>query len=154
MGLLYWKFRRTKCNNLNVLFYEKANNTIGNKPVATFTGLFPFIPFCAKGEIFMRKYTLASPDSRAAVDLRDFQSIIEDAVHEYQPNAVVRVEADCYFVDPAPPQGAAIKIGRKICQSNLKRHCIQIPKLFSSININMEEKENGEEKQKCSGGHR
>lgn len=101
----------------------------------------------------MRKYVLASPDSRETVDLREYQSVIENAVHEYQPNAVVRVEADCYFVDPAPPQGAAIKIGRKICQSELKHHCIQVPKLFNSINIEEIEHEQ-QKKQKFFGGHR
>lgn len=29
-----------------------------------------------------------------------------------------------------------VKIGRKICQSNLKKSCITISKLFSSVEIN------------------
>ena len=83
----------------------------------------------------MRKYTLASPSAKVSVDLRNYQNVIIEAVHEYMPTAVVRVEADCYYVSPTPSKGDAIRIGRKICESSLKEHCIQIPKLFSSIEI-------------------
>lgn len=83
----------------------------------------------------MRKYTLASSDERKAVDLRDYTAVITDAVHAYMPSATVRVERYCYYVSPAPSQSEAIKIGRQICQSELKRSCVLIPKLFSSIEV-------------------
>ena len=99
----------------------------------------------------MRRYTLASPDARSVVDLRDFQEVIEAAVHEIIPSAQVAVEQDCYYVSPTPGKGDAIKIGRLICKSSLNRFCVQIPKLFSSVEI--EEEKNDREEQKCHGGH-
>ena len=83
----------------------------------------------------MRKYTLASPESRSTVDLRDYRAIIESAVQEIMPAAKVIVESDCYYVSPSPKRGDAVKIGRLICKSDLNRHCVQIPKLFTSIPI-------------------
>ena len=38
----------------------------------------------------MRKYTLASPESRSIVDLRNYRAIIESAVQEIMPAAKVR----------------------------------------------------------------
>lgn len=98
----------------------------------------------------MRKYTLASPSAKSMVDLRMFADVITEAVHQYMPLAAVRVEKDCYYVDPTPSQGDAIRIGRQICQSDLKVYCIQIPKLFSSIQIGG--KKDGTRK-KRTGGH-
>ena len=100
----------------------------------------------------MRKYTLASRDAKEGVDLRDYQQIIEDAVHEVLPNATVQVEVDYYTVSPTPKQGDAVRIGRAICKSELKKYCVQIPKLFSSIEIE-EEKDDGGTKEKRPGGH-
>ena len=99
----------------------------------------------------MRRYTLASPDARGVVDLRDFQEVIEAAVHEIVPSAQVVVEKDCYYVSPTPSKGDAIRIGRQICKSALNQYCVQIPKLFSSIEIE-EEDDDGKE-QKYNGGH-
>lgn len=99
----------------------------------------------------MRKYMLASAADRPTVDLRDYESIITEAVHEVMPKAAVQVEQDCYYVSPTPSKGDAIRIGRQICQSKLKYFCIQIPKLFSSSEIE-EETANGT-KQKHNGGH-
>ena len=101
----------------------------------------------------MRKYTLASPSAKLDVDLRDYADIITEAVRAIMPKAAVKVEQTCYTVDPTPKQGEAIKIGRQICQSGLSRHCIHIPKLFTSIEIK-EEKPNGTDKPKRTGGHR
>lgn len=99
----------------------------------------------------MRKYTLASSSARDSVDLRDYRQTIEDAVHKVIPSATVQVETGCYYVSPTPSQGDAVRIGRLICQSDLKVHCIQIPKLFSSINLGGSKK-NGN-KHKHNGGH-
>ena len=97
----------------------------------------------------MRKYTLASHSAKNSVDLRDYEAIITDAVHNVIPTATVRVEKDYYTVDPAPSQGDAVRIGRLICQSQLKQHCVMIPKLFSSIEIGGQN--NGTKKH--TGGH-
>ena len=40
-----------------------------------------------KGGPSMRKYTLASPESRSTVDLRDYRAIIESSVQEIMPAA-------------------------------------------------------------------
>lgn len=100
----------------------------------------------------MRKYTLASASDRSSVNLRDYEIVITEAVHAVMPAAIVRVEQDCYYVSPTPSQGDAIKIGRQICQSNLKHFCIQIPKLFSSIEME-EVASNGRNEKKRLGGH-
>ena len=102
----------------------------------------------------MRKYTLASADSRASVDLRDYKDVITDAVNEVMAgvdNLEVIVTKDYYTVSPTPEKGDAIRIGRIICKSALNRHCVQIPKLFSSIEV--KEQTNGERKEHQMGGH-
>ena len=99
----------------------------------------------------MRKYTLASPESRSTVDLINYRAIIESAVQEVMPSAKVIVEKDCYYVSPAPERGDAVKIGRLICKSDLNLHCIQLPKLFTSISI--EEGNHEEQQPKHPGGH-
>ena len=103
----------------------------------------------------MRKYMLASTSEREDVDLRDYEDIITDAVHEFLPQAKVQVENDCYCVDPSPKRGIAVKIGRKICQSTLKKSCITIYKLFSSVEIEGEEQNGTKESRKPqhTGGH-
>ena len=97
----------------------------------------------------MRKYTLASQTAKENVDLRDYADVIMDAVHDIMSAAAVRVEKDCYYVWPAPSQGDAIKIGREICKSALKEHCIHIPKLFNSVEIGGKKNES----KKRNGGH-
>ena len=99
----------------------------------------------------MRKYTLASAEARHNTDLRRYSHIIENAVLTVMPKATVKVEQDCYYVSPTPSQSNAIRIGRMICQSDLKVCCIQIPKLFSSVEI--KEAKNDTTEQKHIGGH-
>lgn len=102
----------------------------------------------------MRKYTLASPDARVAVDLREHSDVIVAAVMDVMDDEDVEVvvRKDCYYVSPTPDRGDAIRIGRLICKSALGKHCVQIPKLFSSIEV--EEEPNDEtEQQKPNGGH-
>ena len=100
----------------------------------------------------MRKYTLASKDAKINVDLRNYRQVIEDAVREVLPTAIVQVNADYYTVSPTPKQGDAVRIGRAICKSKLKMYCVQIPKLFSSVEIE-EEKDDGGTKEKHPGWH-
>ena len=98
----------------------------------------------------MRKYTLASQSARKSVDLRNYTDIITDSVHSVMPTATVRVEQDCYYVSPTLSQSEAVRVGRLICQSQLKQHCILIPKLFSSIEIGGKEQHGTK---KLTGGH-
>lgn len=100
----------------------------------------------------MRKYTLASANARQSVDLRDYESIIVEAVHAVIPCARVQVDRDCYYVSPTPTQSEAVKIGRQICQSKLKHYCVQIPKLFSSIEVK-EVSFHGIDTKEHAGGH-
>lgn len=83
----------------------------------------------------MRKYSLASPEAKKQVDLRDYSAEICEAVHQVLPMAKVVVEKDCYYIHGTLEHGEAIKIGRLICQSDLKKYCVQVPKLFSSIEL-------------------
>lgn len=102
----------------------------------------------------MRRYTLASISARDEVDLRDYRFLIEDTVHELLPHAVIEVTQGYYTVDPEPDRGNAIRIGRRLCQAALGKHCVQIPKLFNSQKIEEETKEetkHGTEKR--HGGH-
>lgn len=103
----------------------------------------------------MRKYLLASVSERGDVDLRDYEDTIKGAVHEFMPTAKVTVENDCYYVDPTPDRGTAVKIGRKICQSKLKESCITIRKLFASVEVEGGTQNVTEESRtpKYAGGH-
>lgn len=80
----------------------------------------------------MRKYTLADSTKRGVVDLRDFTEIITAAVHEFAPEATVIVHEDHYYIDQTLSHGQSVRIGRKICESSLSKHCIQLTlsKLF------------------------
>lgn len=93
----------------------------------------------------MRKYTLASGTARSSVDLRDYEEIIMKAVHDILPSAVVCVWEDHYTVAPTPRQGDAVKIGRAICKSALSMYCVQVPKLFTSVEIEEEKEEEKDE---------
>ena len=100
----------------------------------------------------MRKYMLADGSKRGIVDLRDFTDVITAAVQEFAPGNKVVVTSDYYIVESQLSQSQAVKIGRKICESDLKYHCIKLSKLFNSKlvkeNVNDSRKE-----QKQNGGH-
>lgn len=102
----------------------------------------------------MRKYTLASIDAKTSVDLREYKDVIINAIREVmidEKNLKVIVAKDYYTVSPTPKRGDAIRIGRIICKSSLSRHCVQIPKLFSSVEV--KERNYGERKEHKMGGH-
>ena len=84
----------------------------------------------------MRKYQLASTEARDHVDLRDYDNMICEAVHEVMPHASVVVEQFSYSVDPSPSKGEAIRIGRILSKGeNLGSFCILVPKLFFSDEV-------------------
>ena len=134
-----------------------ANKNIRARVAITGTTQRPFYMIghlAGKEELTMRKYTLASSDARSSVDLRAYAEIIESAIHEVMPHAIVQVEKDYYCVDPTPKQGDAIRIGRQICRSALCQYCVQIPKLFSSIEIKpVIEGEKRDGTKQSDGGH-
>lgn len=97
----------------------------------------------------MRKYSLANGSKRGVVDLRDYEDIIVDAVLEFAPGSTVIVSKDHYIVKEQLTQSQAVKIGRKICESDLSQHCIKLSKLFNSKEVT----DNDNSKQKQTGGH-
>lgn len=105
----------------------------------------------------MRRYVLASLQHKQNVDLRDYEDVITAAVMAAMKNVqgVSVVVCERYYeVSPSPGRGAAIAIGRAICKSGLGRCCVQIPKLFSSIEVSTEEEEkNDGKKTNRMGGH-
>ena len=100
----------------------------------------------------MRKYSLADGSKRGAVDLRDYEDIIVAAVQEFAPGTTVAVCKDYYIVNDQLTQSQAVKIGRRICESDLKSHCIKLSKLFNSKIVKEKTNDNREE-QKRPGGH-
>lgn len=105
----------------------------------------------------MRRYALASLEHKQNVDLRDYETVIVEAVMAGMKdveNVSVVVYKRYYEVSPSPSRGAAIAIGRAICKSGLGKCCVQIPKLFSSVEILKDEEEkNDRRKENCMGGH-
>ena len=97
----------------------------------------------------MRKYSLANGLKRSVVDLRDYEDVIVGAVLEFAPGSTVIVCKDCYIVKEQLTQSQAVKIGRKICESDLSQHCIKLSKLFNSKEVT----DNDNSKQKQTGGH-
>ena len=100
----------------------------------------------------MRKYSLANIEKRGVIDLRDYEDVIVAAVEEFAPGITVTVCKDCYIVNEQLSQSQAVKIGRRICESNLSQHCIKLSKLFNS-KVVKENVNDNREKQKRPGGH-
>ena len=105
----------------------------------------------------MRRYVLASLEHRQDVDLRNYEDVIVSAVMEAMKDVVdvsVEVGKNYYSVSPSPGRGAAIAIGRAICKSGLGKCCVQIPKLFSSVEVSTDKEEKNDERKSDSvGGH-
>lgn len=105
----------------------------------------------------MRRYTLASPEHKQNVDLRNYEDVIVEAVMAAMKDVEgvsVVVHERYYEVSPSPSKGAAIAIGRAICKSGLGKCCVQIPKLFSSVEISTDKEEKNDERKSDSvGGH-
>ena len=105
----------------------------------------------------MRRYALASPEHKQNVDLRDYEDVIVAAVMAAMKDVEdvsVEVYEKYYCVSPSPGRGAAIAIGRAICKSGLGKCCVQIPKLFSSVEVRIDKEEKKDErKTNRMGGH-
>ena len=97
----------------------------------------------------MRKYSLANGSMRGSVDLREYSDIITTAVQEFAPGSTVVVHKNHYTVLEPLTQSQVVKIGRRICESNLSQYCIKLSKLFNSKEVT-NEKSN---KSQCPGGH-
>ena len=83
----------------------------------------------------MRKYSLANGSMRGVVDLRDYRDIITAAVQEFAPGSTLVVCKDYYTVLEPLTQSQAVKIGRRICESDLSQYCIKLSKLFNSKEV-------------------
>ena len=97
----------------------------------------------------MRKYSLANISRRGSVDLREFEDVIINAVQEFAPGNTVVVASDYYMVRNPLTQSQAVKIGRRICESDLSRHCIKLSKLFNSKEVS----DGNNKKQEHNGWH-
>ena len=91
-----------------------------------------------KGDEIVRKYALANGSMRGVVDLRDYSDVIIAAVQEFAPGSTVVVCQDYYTVLEPLTQSQAVKIGRRICESNLSQYCIKLSKLFNSKEVTNE----------------
>ena len=113
--------------------------------------LFYFIrpQMAMKGDEITRKYSLANGSMRSKVDLRDYCVVITAAVQEFAPGSTVVVCRDYYTVLEPLTQSQAVKIGRKICESDLSQYCIKLSKLFNSKEVT-DEKTNQSQR---PGGH-
>ena len=100
----------------------------------------------------MRKYMLADGSKRSVVDLRDYEDVIRAAIEEFAPGITVTINKDHYLVNEQLTQSQAVKIGRKICESTLSRHCIKLSKLFNSKLVK-EKTDDNKEEPKCPGRH-
>ena len=106
----------------------------------------------------MRRYALASLEHKQNVDLRDYEDVIVEAVMTAMKsveNVSVVVYERYYEVSPSPSRGEAIAAGRAICKSGLGNCCVHIPKLFSSVEIlfNSKEEKNDRKETDRLGGH-
>ena len=99
---------------------------------------------------FIRKYSLANGSMRGVVDLRDYSDVITAAVQEFAPGSSVVVCRDYYTVLEPLTQSQAVKIGRRICESDLSKYCIKLSKLFCSREVTNEEPK---QSQRPSGHH-
>lgn len=104
----------------------------------------------------MRIYHLSSSAARRTVDLRNYESVICEAVAIVMSgkNATVTVNKDSYTVSPTPTKSEAIKIGRLICKSALSQYCVQIPKLFTGENVEPKKEELNESRTEPKVKHR
>ena len=102
----------------------------------------------------MRKYVLADISKRRQVDLRDYTEIITKAVEEVAPGSTVYVGKNYYSIKEPLSHSQAVRIGRKICESELGHYCISVKlsKLFNSTIIK-EESDGNNNKQKQTGEH-
>lgn len=97
----------------------------------------------------MRKYVLADITKRGQVDLRNYKDIIVKAVEEVAPGSTVYVGKNYYSIKEPLNHSQAVRIGRKICESELGHYCISVKlsKLFNSTIIK-EESDGNSNKQK------
>ena len=99
----------------------------------------------------MRKYILADSLKRGIVDLRDYADVIISAVTEFAPASTVTVHSDHYTVLEPLTQSQSVRIGRRICESALGKHCIQLT--LSKLFIGKEVVNETRSKSKQVGGH-
>ena len=78
----------------------------------------------------MREYSLQDSEYRKTVDLRDYETIIVESVHEVSAAAIVNVYKDRYTITPDLTKGQLIKIGRLIANTTLGQYCLIRPILF------------------------
>lgn len=84
----------------------------------------------------MREYSLQDPEYRKTIDLTNYRTLIENTIHSVSPTINVEVYKDHYTIDPDPPKGDLIKIGRLLAQmNNLGQYCIIRSLLFKGEKV-------------------
>lgn len=78
----------------------------------------------------MRIYELANTELRGEVNLLDYKNIIKQVINEEAPTVKVTIEPDRYILDTDISKGQAIRIGKKIAQSQLGQYCLLRSILF------------------------
>lgn len=58
----------------------------------------------------MKRYSLCSRDARENFDLREVEGDIRKVILSVKPDAIIRVEEDCYYTDLN--RGEAIRVGK------------------------------------------
>ena len=87
----------------------------------------------------MRVYSLANPDYRKNVDLREYEKYIREAVLNTNANLQVVVDKSSYAIPDTVTIGEAIKIGRAIAKSPLGQYCMERPVLFIGAKVSYDD---------------
>ena len=101
----------------------------------------------------MRRYSLADGKKRDVIDLRNYEYVIVKAVQEFAPGTTVVVSKNYYTVQEPLTQSQAVRIGRRICESDLSQHCIKLSKLFNSTVVKEKLDDNNKEQKRPGGYH-
>ena len=84
----------------------------------------------------MREYYLQDVEYRKTVDLTQYTNLITNSIHKISPKVTVNVYKDKYTIDPDPPKGELIKIGRSLAGTQqLGQFCIIRPLLFKGEKV-------------------
>lgn len=87
----------------------------------------------------MRVYSLANPEYRRTVNLRNFERNIRKAVKDTNPDLEVVVDEHSYAIPDTVTTGEVIRIGRAIAKSPLGKYCMERPVLFVGAKVTCED---------------
>ena len=100
-----------------------------------------------------RKFELASEDTRAYVDLRDYERIIRETVERVIPGATVVIRRNCFIID-ALTQGQSRSLGRELSKTDLVKYQKTVCRLFAGSETTEKERKNLYEKRERKNVHK